>query len=231
MPQSPAITSSSHTNGAGKNRYPFASDIGRSSDGDRSQPWEAGQQGDARIGNPRALSELDLFERRHASKDLQAAVGDLGLAGVRGLQPGQAGDTPGRRVSRVAAVPEPDFFQPLAATHVTEAPVGHVHRHQRLQSWKTRQSGQCRVIHVLAAHRQPAQRRHSRERRESASAEVGAFAAPDVFDSLRATQRREAIVARHRALTHQHAKPWDRGDVLTALGWIGVSVTFRKNLT
>src|SRR5262245_56022153 len=35
-----------------------------------------------------------------------------------------------------------------------------------------------------------------------------------------ATQRREAIVARHRALTHQHAKPWDRGDVLTALGWI-----------
>jgi hypothetical protein len=44
--------------------------------------------------------------------------------------------------------------------------------------------------------------------------------APDVFDSLRATQRREAIVARHRALTHQHAKPWDRGDVLTALGWI-----------
>src|SRR5262245_39281629 len=106
MPQSPAITSSSHTNGAGNNRYPFASDIGRSSDGDRSQPWEAGQQGDARIGNPRALSELDLFERRHASKDLQAAVGDPGLAGVIGLQPGQAGDTLGRRVSRVAAVHE-----------------------------------------------------------------------------------------------------------------------------
>src|SRR5215813_3486634 len=138
MPQSLAITSSSHTNGAGKNRYPFASDIGRSSDGDRSQPWEAGQQGDARIGNPRALSELDLFERRHASKDLQAAVGDPGLAGVIGLQPGQAGDTLGRRVSRVAAVHEPGFYQPLATTRVAEALVEHVHRHQRPQSRKVR---------------------------------------------------------------------------------------------
>jgi len=40
--------------------------------------------GDARIGNPRALSELDLFERRHAPQYLQAAVGDPGLAGVIG---------------------------------------------------------------------------------------------------------------------------------------------------
>src|SRR5215813_11855273 len=82
MPQSLAITSSSHTNGAGKNRHPFASDIGRSSDGDRSQTWEAGQQGDARIGNPRALPELDLFERQHAPQYLRAAVGDPGLAGL-----------------------------------------------------------------------------------------------------------------------------------------------------
>jgi hypothetical protein len=103
---------------------------------------------------------------------------------------------------------------------VAEAFVGHVHRHQRPQSRKARQGGQSRVIHVLAAHRQTAQRRYRRERPESASAEVRSFVAPDVFDSLRATQRREAIVARHRALAHQHAKPWVRGDVLTALGWI-----------
>src|SRR5215813_275060 len=104
MPQSPAITSSSRER-AGKNRHPFASDIGRSSDGDRYQTWEAGQQGDARIGNPLTLPELDYFERQHAPQYLQAAVGDPGLAGVIGLQPGQAGDTLGRRVSRVAAAP------------------------------------------------------------------------------------------------------------------------------
>ena len=196
MPQSLAITSSSRERRGG-DRHPFAREIGRSSDGERSQTWKAGQQGDARIGNPRALPKLDLFERRHASKDLQAAVGDLGLAGVIGLQSGQAGVTLGRRVSSVAAVHEPGFFQPLVATHVAEALVGHVHRHQRPQNRKARQSGQCRVIHVLAGHHQPAQRRHSRERRESASAKVRAFAAPDVFNSLRATQRREAIVARH----------------------------------
>ena len=58
MPQSLAITSSSRERRE-ENRHPFSSDIGRSSDGERSQPWEAGQQGDARIGNPRALPELD----------------------------------------------------------------------------------------------------------------------------------------------------------------------------
>ena len=80
MPQSLAITSSSRER-RGENRHPFASDIGRSPDGNRYQTWEASQQGDARIGNPPALTEIDLFERLHAPQYLQAAVGNPGLAG------------------------------------------------------------------------------------------------------------------------------------------------------
>ena len=71
------ITSSSRER-RGERRHPIASDIGRSSDGDLlSDVGNAGQQDDARIGNPRALPELDLFERRHAAQDLQTPVRNL----------------------------------------------------------------------------------------------------------------------------------------------------------
>src|SRR5207247_661049 len=49
---------------------------------------------------------------------------------------------------------------------------------------------------------------------EPTSLQVGAVTAPDVLNGLRTAQCRKAIVARHRALTHQHAKPRNCGDVL-----------------
>ena len=66
---------------------------------------------------------------------------------------------------------------------------------------------------MLAAHGQPAQRRHRREGRESAAGEVGTFPAPDVLDRLRTAQRRKAGVGGDGALPHQHAKARDCADM------------------
>ncbi len=73
------------------------------------------------------------------------------------------------------------------------------------------------VIHILAAHGQPAQRRHRRERRETAASQVGAFTAPDVLDCLRTAQRRKAGVSGDGALAHQHAQARDCADVTHGL--------------
>src|SRR4051812_16074789 len=54
---------------------------------------------------------------------------------------------------------------------------------------------------------------HFRECDETAAAEVGTFAAPEVGQSLRPAQRYKAVVSGYRLLGTQRAEAGDRGDV------------------
>ena len=81
--------------------------------------------------------------------------------------------------------------------------IRHVHRHQLRQRRERGQCGHSMIVHVQAAHRQAAERRHLRQCHEPPSAEVVTAPSPDVFDRSRPAQRHEAVVTSHRVLRTQ----------------------------
>src|SRR5690349_6136856 len=97
------------------------------------------------------LVQLDLLERRHASEDLEAAIGDLSEARVVRAQL-QATDMLRRDVRRLAAVHTRQTFELLATTDVAEAAIGHIDRRQLAQRREVGQRGERLVTDLLATH-------------------------------------------------------------------------------
>ena len=120
----------------------------------------------------------------HAAQNLQASVRDLRLARVVVLQAGEPGDVLGRDIARVAAVHAGELFELRAAPHVAEPVVGHVHRQEPGEGRESRQRRERRVVHELAAHREPLERRHVRERREAAPWRFG-HSRPQMYSMVR----------------------------------------------
>ena len=118
----------------------------------------------------------------------------------------------GGRVGRVSTVHEYQPLEVIAAADMTVGVVRHVHRHELPERGKPRQLRQSRVIHVPAAHREAAQRRHLRQGAEAPASQVVAPAPPDVFDGSRPAQRHEPVIAGDGVLTHEEAEPRHRGD-------------------
>src|SRR5258707_9434584 len=88
---------------------------------DLAQAREPGEMRDARVGDARALPELETLERWQASEDLEAAIGNPGLSGIVRFQPRQACHMTRRDVAGVAAVHAPQGFQLLASANVAKS--------------------------------------------------------------------------------------------------------------
>src|SRR5690242_11557696 len=118
----------------------------------------------------------------------------------------------GRGVAGLAAV---HAREPLETTlaDVTEAVVGEVDRGQLAQGREIGKRGECGVVDILAADAELPQRRHLRERKKAATAEVRADATPEAFERLRAAERDEAVVGRGRLLRAQVFQARDSRDV------------------
>ena len=95
----------------------------------------------ARIGQARALPELELFERRHSPQNLQAAIRYERLASVIGPQPRQAREVLRGRIPGLPAIHTPQTFEVRAKADVAEPRVRYVHGHQFAENGEARQYG------------------------------------------------------------------------------------------
>src|ERR1039457_6467888 len=170
------------------------SNAGQPFEGDLTKARETREIRDARVRDPRALPELQAFQRLHSAENIEAAICDPGHARVVSLQPRQASDVLRSGIARLPAIHAPQALEVLTAAHVTEPGVGHVHRHEFPERGKARQPGERRVVHVLATHREAAKGRHLRQCGESSSLRGNrASDASSTFLQLTARPRRAGI--------------------------------------